>query len=327
MRARRGDPAEDPWRPFELAPGVLAVFTIRHGGVSGPPFDSLNLGGGVGDDPVAVARNRQLAAQACGRSAAGPATGGIAVGDIAAGRIAVGGTAADSVAAGGIAWMRQVHGSDVAYVAAGTDSVAGSPAPAASSHLVLGSRGHAANRPAAGSAAPGSSMAGNPLDAAPAPAVDAIFTDVPGLPLGVLVADCAPVLIADPQARIVGAAHAGREGMADGVVLALVRAMIEAGADPARLRAAIGPAICGGCYEVPAQLRARIADAVPQAGCVTRKGSPGIDIRSGVVAQLAEAGVLAVSRDPRCTAETTALYSYRRDGLTGRFAGLVWLAS
>jgi YfiH family protein len=338
VRARRGDPADDPWRPFELAPGVLAVFTSRHGGVSGPPFGSLNLGGGVGDDPVAVARNRQLAAQACGRSAAGLATGGIAAGDIAAGRIAVVGTAADSVAAdsvaadsvaaGGIAWMRQVHGSDVAYVAAGTDSVAGSPAPAAdSSHLALGSNGHAASRPAAGSAAPGSSEAGKPLDAAPAPAVDAIFTDVPGLPLGVLVADCAPVLIADPQARIVGAAHAGREGMAGGVVLALVRAMTEAGADPARLRAAIGPAICGGCYEVPAQLRARIADAVPQAACVTRKGSPGIDIRSGVAAQLAEAGVLAVSRDPRCTAETPALYSYRRDGLTGRFAGLVWLAS
>jgi YfiH family protein len=273
VRARRGDPAEDLWRPFELAPGVLAVFTSRHGGVSGPPFDSLNLGGGVGDDPVAVARNRQLAAQACGRSAADS-------------------VAADGAASGGIAWMRQVHGSDVAYVPEGPDSVAGSP-----------------------------------LDAAPAPAVDALFTDVPGLPLGVLVADCAPVLIADPQARIVGAAHAGREGMADGVVLALVRAMMGAGADPARLRAAIGPAICGGCYEVPAQLRTRIADAVPQAGCVTRKGSPGIDIRSGVVAQLAEAGVLAVSRDPRCTAETPALYSYRRDGLTGRFAGLVWLVS
>jgi purine-nucleoside/S-methyl-5'-thioadenosine phosphorylase / adenosine deaminase len=284
VTARRGDPAEDPWRPFELAPGVLAVFTSRHGGVSGPPFDSLNLGGGVGDDPVAVARNRQLAAQACGRSAGADR--------VAADSLAADGVAADGVAAGGIAWMRQVHGSDVAYVPAGPDSVTGSP-----------------------------------LGAAPAPAVDAIFTDVPGLPLGVLVADCAPVLIADPQARIVGAAHAGREGMADGVVLALVRAMIGAGADPARLRAAIGPAICGGCYEVPAQLRARIADAVPQAGCVTRKGSPGIDIRSGVVAQLAEAGVLAVSRDPRCTAETPALYSYRRDGLTGRFAGLVWLAS
>ena len=158
------------------------------------------------------------------------------------------------------------------------------------------------------------------------PAVDALCTDVPGRPLGVLVADCAPVLIADPRARVIGAAHAGREGMAAGVVPALVRAMTGAGADPAQLRAVIGPAICGGCYEVPAQLRARIAAAVPEAGCVTRRGSPGIDVRAGVGAQLAAAGVLAVSRDPRCTAETPALYSYRRDGRTGRFAGLVWLA-
>ena len=66
--------------------------------------------------------------------------------------------------------------------------------------------------------------------------------------------------------------------------------------------------------------------APPVLGCVTGRGSPGIDIRAGVGAQLAAAGVRAVSRDPRCTAETPALYSYRRDGRTGRFAGLVWLA-
>ena len=235
----------------------MAAFTSRHGGVSAPPFDSLNLGDRVGDDPAAVARNRRLAAQACGRPG------------------------------GRTAWMRQVHGADVAYAGAGQPSAAGS---------------------------------------APAPSVDALFTDDPALALGVLVADCAPILIADPQARIIGAAHAGREGMAAAVVLALVRAMTVAGADPARMQAMIGPAICGGCYEVPAQLRARIADAVPAAGCVTRKGSPGIDIRSGVAAQLASAGVRAVRRDPRCTAETPALFSYRRDGQTGRFAGLVWLA-
>jgi polyphenol oxidase len=255
VRARRAGFAADAWLPFEFAPGVLAAFTSRHGGVSAPPFDTLNLGGGVGDDPAAVASNRQLAAAACGHAAAETA------------------------------WMRQVHGADVAY------------APA------------------------GSLPAGGPL-----PVVDALFTDVPARALGVLVADCAPVLIADPRARVIGAAHAGREGMAAGVVPALVRAMTGAGAEPARMRAVIGPAICGGCYEVPAQLRARITAAVPEAGCVTGKGSPGIDIRSGVGAQLAAAGVRAVSRDPRCTAETPALYSYRRDGQTGRFAGLIWLA-
>ena len=255
MRTRRAESADDPWLPFELAPGVLAAFTSRHGGVSAPPFDTMNLGGGVGDDPAAVAANRQLAATACGH-------------------------AADAVA-----WMRQVHGADVAYATAGPGPADGQP-----------------------------------------PAVDALCTDAPGRPLGVLVADCAPVLIADPRARVIGAAHAGREGMAAGVVPALVRAMTGAGADPAQLRAVIGPAICGRCYEVPAQLRARISAAVPEAGCVTGRGSPGIDIRAGVGAQLAAAGVRAVSRDPRCTAETPALYSYRRDGRTGRFAGLVWLA-
>lgn len=259
MTARSAAPAADAWRPFELAAGALAAFTSRHGGVSAPPFDGLNLSGSVGDDPAAVARNRQLAARACGRPA------------------------------DRIAWMRQVHGTDVAYAAGSPDVAAGD--------------------------GPG-----------PAPEVDALFTDVPGLALGVLVADCAPVLIVDPQAGIIGAAHAGREGMAGGVVPALVRAMIAAGAEPARMRAALGPAICGGCYEVPAQLRARIAAAVPQAACLTRKGSPGIDIRSGAAAQLAGAGVRAVRRDPRCTAETPELYSYRRDGRTGRFAGLVWLA-
>jgi len=254
VRAHRAETADDPWLPFELASGVLAAFTSRHGGVSAPPFDTLNLGGGVGDDPVAVVRNRQLTAAACGQPA------------------------------GATAWMRQVHGADVAYAAAGSPSADG-----------------------------------------PHPAVDALFTDAPARILGVLVADCAPVLIADPRARVIGAAHAGREGMAAGVVPALVRAMTGAGADPAQMHAVIGPAICGGCYEVPAQLRERISGIVPEAGCVTGRGSPGIDIRAGVGAQLAAAGVRAVS-DPRCTAEDPALYSYRRDGRTGRFAGLVWLA-
>jgi len=290
----------------------MAAFTSRRGGVSASPFDSLNLGDRVGDDPAAVARNRLLAAQACGRPG------------------------------GRTAWMRQVHGADVAYAGAGQPSAAGSapargrsaagPGPAAGASPAAGPGQHVAAGPgqhvAAGpglDAAPGRDAGSGP-DAGPAPSVDALFTDAPALALGVLVADCAPVLIADPRARIIGAAHAGREGMAAGVVLALVRAMTGGGADPARMQAVIGPAICGGCYEVPAQLRARIADTVPTAGCVTRKGSPGIDIRSGIAAQLAGAGVRAVRRDPRCTAETPALFSYRRDGQTGRFAGLLWLA-
>jgi len=242
-----------PWQQFELAPGVMAMFTSRSGGVSAPPYDTLNLSGAVGDLPEAVARNRDILAAACG--GAHPVT-----------------------------WMRQVHGSAVSHASAAL------PGPVAEE-------------------------------------ADALFTEFPGLPLGVLVADCAPVLIADGQARVVGAAHAGREGMAAGVVPALLSAMAAAGAAPSRMHAAIGPMICGACYEVPEQLRDRVDDAVPGAGCVTRSGTPGIDVRAGVEAQLAKAGVASVTGDLRCTAEHPELYSYRRDGKTGRFAGVLWLAS
>jgi copper oxidase (laccase) domain-containing protein len=115
--------------------------------------------------------------------------------------------------------------------------------------------------------------------------------------------------------------------MAAGVVTELLSAMSAAGGDPARMHAVIGPHICGGCYEVPAELRDRIAGKVPESGCMTRKGTPGVDVGAGVEAQLARAGVAFVSSDPRCTAETPSLYSYRRDGRAGRLAGLIWLAS
>ncbi len=153
---------------------------------------------------------------------------------------------------------------------------------------------------------------------------DAVFTDMPGVALAVLAADCAPVLLVEPDTGIVGAAHSGRAGTEAGVVPALVRAMTAAGARPARMHGLVGPAICGGCYEVPARLQARVAEAVPLARCVTRSGAPGIDIRAGIAAQLAELGVRRVRHDLRCTAETSNLCSHRRDGAAGRFAALIW---
>jgi polyphenol oxidase len=167
--------------------------------------------------------------------------------------------------------------------------------------------------------------AGPERAAAPPEPADASFTDVPGVAVAVLAADCLPVLVADPVARIVGAAHAGREGMLAGVVPALVSAMCSAGASPGRMRAVTGPGICGGCYEVPAEMRDRAAAAVPASGCSTRAGTPGIDIRAGVHAQLAALGVTEVAADSRCTKESAELFSHRRDGRTGRFAGLAWL--
>jgi YfiH family protein len=293
---RTGSGLAELGRSAELAPGVHFLFTGRGGGVSAAPYDTLNLGGAVGDDPAAVAENRRLTARACG------------------------------LADGRLAWMRQVHGVAVRYASIGS-----------AGHERVGSAGHDAVGLAGrdGVGADEFRLAGHGVARSdefraagqPLPEADASFTDVPGLGLGVLVADCAPVLLADPEARIVGVAHAGREGMAAGVVTELLSAMSAAGADPARMRAVIGPHICGGCYEVPAELRDRIAGKVPESGCVTRKGTPGVDVGAGVEAQLARAGVAAVASDPRCTAETPSLYSYRRDGRTGRLAGLIWLAS
>jgi polyphenol oxidase len=161
----------------------------------------------------------------------------------------------------------------------------------------------------------------------PSQDADAIFTRSAELALAVTVADCAPVLLADPQAKLVGAAHAGRPGMAAGVVPALVAAMTDAGAEPGRMHALVGPSICGRCYEVPWRMRDEVAAAVPGSACVTRDGTPGIDLRAGLHSQLARAGISAIADDLRCTAESGELYSYRRDGDTGRFAGLIWLTA
>jgi polyphenol oxidase len=235
----------------DLGDDVAVAFSGRVGGVSKPPYQSLNLGLGVGDEPADVQANRAALARACG------------------------------LAPASLTFMRQVHSADVWYAGPG------SPEP-------------------------------------PAP-VDAMFTDEPGRALCVLVADCVPVLIADPGARIVGAAHAGREGMVAGVVPALVAAMTAAGASPARMRAVTGPAICGGCYEVPEPMRARVGAVVPAASCDTFAGTAGLDISIGVRAQLAAAGVGSIAADGRCTRESDGLYSYRRDGITGRLAALIWL--
>ena len=159
----------------------------------------------------------------------------------------------------------------------------------------------------------------------PVPDVDALVTATPGLVLCVLVADCVPVLLADPGAGVVAAVHAGREGVRQGVVPAALAAMAALGARPAEVTALLGPAVCGSCYEVPAAMQAELARVVPGAAVRTRKGTPGLDLRAGLDARLRAAGVPEVVHDPRCTVEDPRLFSHRRDGVTGRQAGLVWL--
>ena len=159
----------------------------------------------------------------------------------------------------------------------------------------------------------------------PVPDVDALVTATPGLVLCVLVADCVPVLLADPVAGVVAAVHAGREGVRQGVVPAALAAMTRLGARPGDVTALLGPAVCGACYEVPAAMQAELARVVPGAAVRTRKGTPGLDLRAGLDARLRAAGVPEVVHDPRCTVEDPRLFSHRRDGVTGRQAGLVWL--
>jgi YfiH family protein len=159
----------------------------------------------------------------------------------------------------------------------------------------------------------------------PVPDVDALVTATPGLVLCVLVADCVPVLLTDPVAGVVAAVHAGREGVRQGVVPAALAAMARLGARTANVSALLGPAVCGACYEVPAAMQAEVARVAPAAAVRTRKGTPGLDLRLGLAERLQAAGVPEVVHDPRCTVEDRRLFSHRRDGVTGRQAGLVWL--
>ena len=158
------------------------------------------------------------------------------------------------------------------------------------------------------------------------PASDAAVTALPGVALAVLTADCVPVLLADPAGRVAAVAHAGRRGLLAGVLAEVVAAMAAAGARPDRVRAVIGPAAGACCYEVPADLQEEAVAVLPAARATTTWGTPSLDLRAGAAAQLRALGVADVASAGGCTVEDTALYSYRRSRVTGRFAGVVVLA-
>lgn len=156
------------------------------------------------------------------------------------------------------------------------------------------------------------------------PATDGLVTDRPGLALAVLTADCVPVLAADEEAGVIGAAHAGRVGAAAGIVPALIGAMGSLGARPDRITVLLGPAADGRHYELPEDLAAEVEAALPGSRTETVAGTAGVDIRAGLTRQLAGLGVTRVSADPRCTIADDTLFSYRRQGRTGRQASVIW---
>lgn len=225
---------------------VDLAFTGRSAGRGAGPYQGLNLGGHVGDDPGDVAHNRALLAAELG------------------------------VPRDRLLFMNQVHGNDVVVV----------------------------DGPWIGDA----------------PRADGIVTTQPGLALAVLVADCVPVLLHDEAGAVVGAVHAGRPGMTARIVATAVEAMRDLGAG--RVRAVVGPSVCGRCYEVPREMAEAAVGVTPEAAARSWSGTPAIDVAGAVVAQLAELDV-PVEWVPGCSRESGDLYSYRRDGTTGRFAGTV----
>lgn len=143
-----------------------------------------------------------------------------------------------------------------------------------------------------------------------------------GLALAAMGADCAPIALANDTAC--AAVHSGWRGLVGGVVAEGVRAVAALGSGP--VRAAIGPCICARCYEFGADDLAAVALAVgPEVVGATASGAPALDLVAGIRAQLAAAGVVDVIEPGRCTAESDDLYSFRRDGVTGRQAVVVVL--
>ena len=128
--------------------------------------------------------------------------------------------------------------------------------------------------------------------------------------LGMFAADCLPVLMADPKAGVIGAAHCGRRGLQKGVIGATIEKMVAKGAQPERIVATLGPCICGDCYEVGGDIADEFDAQFPGTFTLSRFGQPGIDIAAAALQELAKAGVPAdniVSSRPRVNAATQYL--------------------
>jgi len=229
---------------------VRAVTTTRTGGVSVPPWDTMNPADHVGDQPAAVAGNRARLARVLQLPAAP-------------------------------VWLRQVHGVEVVN-AAQVDGV---------------------------------------------PAADAAWTSQAGVVCAVMTADCLPVLLCERTGACVAAAHAGWRGLAAGVLEQTVHALP---ASPEGLQAWLGPAIGPSAYVVGAEVRdAFLADdaRAVEAFAAAAGGGWHADLYRLARLRLSRLGVHAVYGGDWCSyTARDRFYSYRRDGVTGRMASLIWLA-
>ncbi|HBX80508.1 MAG: peptidoglycan editing factor PgeF [Propionibacteriaceae bacterium] len=151
---------------------------------------------------------------------------------------------------------------------------------------------------------------------------DAVITRESGVGLAVRVADCLPVLFADEEAGVIGAAHAGRQGLIEGVLPATIERLRGIGAK--NLTSWVGPHACGACYELPEAMVAELAARWPDARRLTANGTSAADLGAIAASQLAAGGCEVVRMDV-CTMTTPTLFSHRRDGAaTGRQVGVIW---
>lgn len=160
------------------------------------------------------------------------------------------------------------------------------------------------------------------------PEADASISTTPGVVCAIMTADCLPVLLADEHGRVVGAAHAGWRGLAAGVLQATVEAMREAGAG--RVLAWLGPAIGPRQFEVGEDVVQAFASVDNEAAAFRplpqRTGKYLADLPALARLSLVAAGVTDVTGGDHCTvSEPSDFYSFRRDGVTGRMASLIWI--
>lgn len=237
--------------------GLAHTVTTRHGGISQPPFDALNLARHVGDDETLVRANRQLVAKSLLANASE------------------------------LVFMNQIHSNRCLSV----HSVPSEPPPC-----------------------------------------DALISATPGLTLAVMVADCIPLLFFDPEKRVVGVAHAGWKGTLGQIAAQTVERMArEFGSRPESVLAGIGPGIGGLCYEVDEKVAHPWLETLPERFHAplrkTAKGRWHLDLQQANRMMLIDAGLKAENIETMalCTHCEPALFSYRREGTTGRFAGLIGL--
>lgn len=163
------------------------------------------------------------------------------------------------------------------------------------------------------------------LGRGPVETTDALITTLRGVALVVLTADCVPVLLSDESAGVIAAVHAGRMGARNGVIRRTVARMEELGAVPSQIHALMGAAASGENYEVPDSMAADVESKLPGSRTSTKQGTSGLDIRAGLTRQLLSLGVRSIDADPRCTVEDKNFFSYRREGTTGRQAGIIFM--